>query len=106
MAISKVIVAPHAKEVSLKNGTTETAFDAGIALAEKVVRENREAWVKIIEQTQHSLYRPWLRIRGPKSDHRVVIENTGTAIVVHAVLYKDDHTYNMAESLWKQHRSK
>lgn len=97
--------APHCSQVSKANGTSQEQYQAGLRLVELAFDGDTRTKVDVIEQTRDEMHRPWIRISMTGFSCRAIVENTGTEIVVHAILPRDANTYNVAEELWKQFRS-
>ena len=111
MAVN-IIEAPHFDAESKALGATKENIKAAHALVQAAL-ENRIDIVEVetIRNTsKDKAYRPWIRIKGKLSMIRVAIERysegSDLIIVLHAVLPRDDHTYDEVERLWKKYRSK
>ena len=100
-----IIEAHYAKQQSEENGTTAERYKAGLRLVELAVNGDSRATIREIEQTKGTQFRPWIRISMPGFSCRAVVENTGTEILIHVILPKDSHTYDIVEELWKTYRS-
>ena len=108
----KVIEASHFEAESKALGATNENIKAARSLVQAAL-ENRADVVEVdvIRNTTKDInFRPWLRVRGKLSNIRVAIERykEGDDLIVflHAVIPRDDHTYDEFEKLWRKYRSK
>ncbi len=98
-------IAPYAEDVSKEAGATPEQFKAGVRLVELAMAGEENISIEVIQSTEHPIFRRWIRVKGPKASYRVIVENTGTEIIIHAVLPRDNDTYDVVMELWGQYRS-
>lgn len=63
--------------------------------------------IQLIKSTSNrGPFRPWLRLKAPAAQVRVIVEMDGNTLVVHAVLPRWAETYDEVVELWKIHRTR
>ncbi|MEL6525418.1 MAG: hypothetical protein AAFQ07_06870 [Chloroflexota bacterium] len=100
-------IAPYAREVSRKTGSTPDQFRAGIALVKEALRSLDRINHSVIAVTRHDNYAPWLRLKwkvGRAATFRVIVELRGDDVMLHAIMPRTSSTYDDVEALWKKYR--
>jgi len=108
----KIIEAPHFQEESKAQGATKENIKAAYSIVEAALDGRLDLVdVEIVRATSKEPdYRPWIRLKGKKSIVRIAAERykdgDDLVILLHTVIPRDEHTYEIIEALWKKHRSK
>jgi hypothetical protein len=106
-----IVEADYFEEVSKQFGATKENMRSGHSFIELAIQKRFDLVdIDVIEATTGTEYRPWIRIKAKKAGIRVIVEQYQGAddiiILLHAVLPRDDHTYDEVEKLWRKYRSK
>jgi hypothetical protein len=105
----EIVYAPYFEEESIKAGCRSSEIAAGRRTAELYADAATTLQVdtQLIKATvNRGPFRPWIRLKAPASNVRVIVERAGDTLVVHAVLPRWAETYEEVVDLWKQYRTR
>jgi len=102
------MIADHCEAVSTQNGTTKAQYNAGIQLVREAMRSLERVDAQEIAATCHPKYYWWHRLKlknAPRVSYRAIVEIAHGVVTIHAVLPRDNDTYDTVRALWKKHRT-